>query len=106
MKKCTILVECLPMEYTMTKDHHNAKCVMHKFYYILTFKIQYYDIASDKMQNALCNIAFPFWILYITILVFNNASGTYCITCPIQIVLLYYYALFMHLLSAYTIHNQ
>ena len=37
----------------------NAKCVIHKvFYYNLTFKIPYCDIASDKMQNALCNIAF------------------------------------------------
>ena len=106
MKKCTISVECLSMEYTMTKDHDNAKCVIHKFYYILAFKIPYCNIASDKMQNALCNIAFPFWILYITILIFNNAYSTYCMTCPIQILLLYYHALFMNLLSAYTIHNQ
>ena len=66
------------------KNHDNAKCVIHKFYYILTFKIPYCNIASDKMQNALCNIAFLFWILYNTNLVFNNASGAYCITCAIQ----------------------
>ena len=76
---------------------------IHKFYYIL---IYHCDIASDKMQNALCNIAFPFWILYITILIFNNAYSTYCMTCPIQILLLYYHALFIDLLNAYTVHNQ
>ena len=90
----------------MTKDHDNAKCVIHKFYYILTFKIPYCNIASDRMQNALCNIAFLIMDFIQYKFSLQNASGTYCITCHIQIVLLYYYALFMHLLSAYIIHNQ
>ena len=43
------------------KNHDTAKCVIHKFYYILTFKIPYYDISSDK--NAKCTMQYCIPIL-------------------------------------------
>ena len=81
----------------------NAKCVIHKvFYYNLTFTIPHCNIAGDKMQNALCNIAFL--ILDFIQYKFSLQKCIWCILYNLCYTKLYYCTT-MHYLCTFLVHT-
>ena len=100
IQKCKILVQCMSINY-----NHNimSQQNVYTLYYIL---IYHCDIAGDK--NAKCTMQYCISILDFVYYNFNfyNVCSTCCMICPIQVLLLYYHALFKYLLNAYTTYNH
>ena len=78
-----------------------TKCV----YIVLHFDI---PLWYCRWQNAKCTMQYCISILDFVYYNFNfyNVCSTCCMICPIQVLLLYYHALFKYLLNAYTTYNH